>query len=995
MGTELAPGIVCCASLCGSLGVPHHVTAWEQHRTGGDPVKQSFNIRSLAKDKTMDTKLRIVQCPKCRAYLQEPPPGNPFYECGSCFTTLQAKHATQEDVERRLQQKTLLKRMENEKNTKSVSSEDGYKVFTSESSSEKSNDREEHAHSGEGSPSWSPSRWESPHFGPKPGHSSQQQPQPQQQRQAAEPSEKPQYHSQGGGLRARQDVPQDKVEALGHNLRRLAVEDNDEMQYSNRTSPRSPSSEWANGHGTHHLSMRRSRPEESQHRNDGEGHHSQAHQVQKSVSFNDAASKHSGELSRHSGELGKHSGELNKHSGELSRHPGELGRHSGELGKHSGELGKHSGELDRSPSFSQDVHQGSRVAPSDTEGVEDSIHHLLDDFLSARYDERPHYSKVEGYEVQRDMYAATDVAEYGISSRTSSVGDGDSHHATVAENQSRPLSGELDSYVVLDHRVTRPGSYQRSSSSNRQGQLNTTYNLSSDGHERYHSDGERSAHTHAALKLQQRQASYHVQQPSHAPHQSLAQSPPHYAYNKPPAGQNYHGSHEQSSATKGYPCLPRPDEAPYVHCQHCEQLLGVPANLPLTKKSYQKLRCGACMKISVFLIPTEEHVPASTVSPRGNDFQNAHGPHVSSAPDFVNRHVNHGARADSETGDRGHLPSGGSPRLPPMSRNIPRIPSGSKLSAMTSATNGTSMMGHASVSNGVSNLHPATGTIPARSSSSSHYGEGTSYRRSHSAYGPNGEHIMSSLGPRSSAGSDYEGHHPHDGKLFQTSSESDNDSPRMRPPMSSFKGEQFHASSRMPLDRHVAQQYSKDEGYMQEANTASSMSLKGIIKKGVKELSKTKQTSNNNLYRRKVTVNGSPISDALLNRAEGFAGPIHPGSYWYDSHAGFWGTSGGPCVGIIPPHIEELSLQPLSRHCSGGQTGVVVNGRELHKSDYDLLVRRGLPPTPGKQYFVDIEGHVTEAVSGYELRGLGPLAPTLDQTSRGHGMWIPGSSQVA
>lgn len=953
----------------GSAGRRHHV-ALVYGADGPAFAFYSFKIRSLTKEKTMDSKLRIVQCPKCRAYLQEPPPGNPFYECGSCFTTLQAKHATKEDVERRLQQKAQLKRMENDKSTRSVSSEDGYKNSTSESSSEKSNDREEHAHSGEGSPSWSPSRWESPLYGPKPGHSSQQQqPQPQHQRQAAESSEKPQHHSQGGATRAKHDVPQDKVEALGHNLRRLTVEDNDEMQHLNRTSPKSPSSEWVNSQGALHLSMRRCRPEELQHESDGEGHHSQVRQVQKSVSFHDAANKHSGELI-----------------------------------KHSGELNKYSGELDRSPSFSKDLHQASRVAPSGSEDtVEDSIHHLLDDFLSARYDERSQYSKVEGYEMQRDMYAATDVAEYGTSSRTSSVGDGDAHHVMV-ENQSRPLSGELDSYVVLDHRVTRPGSYQRSSSASRQGQLNTTYHHSSDGHERYHSDGERSSRTHSASKMQQRPASYHVHQPSHVPHQSSAQSPTHYAYNKPPARQNYHGSHEsnpQNGATKNYPFLPRPDEAPYVQCQHCEQLLGVPANLPPTKKAYQKLRCGACMKISIFLIATEEHLSAPTISPKGHgpstEFSTPHVPHVSTPPDSINRHAIHGVRADSETGDRGHpsIASGGSPRLPPMSRNIPRIPSGSKLSAMTSATNATTIMGHASVSNGVSNLHPATGAIPARVNSSSHYGDGTSYRRSHSAYGPNGEHVMSSLGPRTSAGSDYEGHHPHDGRVFQTSSESDNDSPRMRPPKSSFKGEQFHASSRMPLDRHVAQQYSKDEGYMQEANMTSSMSLKGIIKKGVKELTKTKQTSSNDLYRRKVTVNGSPISDGPLRRAEGVAGPIHPGSYWYDSQAGFWGLSGGPCLGIIPPHIEELSLQPLSRHCSGGQTGVVVNGRELHKSDYDLLVRRGLPPAPGKTYLVDIEGHVKEAVSGYELRGLGPLAPTLEQTSRGHGMWVPGSGQVA
>ena len=725
-------------------------------------------------------------------------------------------------MEKRLQQKALLKRMESDKNTKSIPSEDGSKVFTSDSSSEKSNDREEHPHSGEGSPSWSPSRW---------GHSSQQKSQPQsQQRQAVASSEKPQYHSQSGASRTKQDVPQDKVEALGHNLHRLAVEDNNEMQHSNRTSPRSPSSEWVNGHGAHHLSMRRSRPEELQHENDGE-----VHQVHKSVSFNDAANRHSG-------------------------------------------------ELDRTPTSSKD--EASRVAPSGSgETVEDSIHHLLDDFLSARFDERQQYSKVEGYESQRDTYTATDVAEYGTNSHTSSIGDADAQHAVGVENQSRPRSGELDSYVVLDHRVTRPGSYHRSSSASRQGQLNATYHHSSDGYERYHSDGERSSDIHSASKMQQRSASFHVQQPSHVPHQSSAQSPPHYAYNKPPAGQNHHGSYglnPLNGATKSYPFLPGPDEAPYVLCQHCEQLLSVPANLPSTKKAYQKLRCGACMKISIFLVATEEHIPAPAISPKGHgsftELSTTHTPHVSSLSDSVSRNVNHGVRTDSEAGGHSSITSGGSPRLPPVARNIPRIPSGSKLSAMTSATNGTSMMGQATVSSGVSNLLPATGSIPARTNSS--HGDVSPYRRSHSAYGPNGEHVMSSFGTRASAGSDYEGQHQQDGRHFQTSSESDNDSPRMRPSMSSFKGEQFHASSRMPLDRHVAQQYSKDEGYMQEANMASSMSLKGIIKKGVKELNKTKQTSSNSMYRRKVTVNGAPISDALVRRAEGLAGPIHPGSYW-------------------------------------------------------------------------------------------------------------------
>nr|XP_024399474.1 uncharacterized protein LOC112293828 isoform X2 [Physcomitrium patens] len=916
------------------LGVPHHVAPWEQHWNGGDPVKQ---VRSAPRDKIMDSKLRIVQCPKCRAYLQEPPVGNPFYECGSCFATLQANHATQEDVDNRLRMKAQLKRLESEKNTKSLPPEDGCKVFTSESSSEKSIDREEHGQFGEGSPSRSPSRRESPLRGPISGHAPLPQAQPEHQRQAVESIDQPHYYPQNAVSRSKLDGPQEKVEALSYNLNQLGVEDSSEVKSQNLDTS---GAEGANGHGAHLRSTRRPRSGELQPDRVVEGYHPQ---IRKSVSFKDPASTHS---------LG----------GDQT-------------------------------SISKDVHQVNRIPPPEPEdSIEDHIHHILDDFLSARYDAKPQYSKVEGYEMQREIHGASEISEYGTSSRTSSVGDGDAHHAMVVESHSRPKSGELDSYVVLDHRVTRPGSYQRSSSASRYSHLNSVHHHATDGHERYHSDGEVFLpHTHSASKMQHRSTAYQAHQPSHVPYQSSAQSPPHYSFNKPPAGQTQYLSPDSSvtnGSPKTYPFLPRPDEAPVVHCQHCEQLLSVPSNLPPTKKGYQKLRCGACFKISVFLVALEEHISAPTISPKGHvpsaDFSTAHALHVTNSPDsgFSSRHINHGAKSDSETGDKGHasVVSGGSPRLPPVVRNIPRIPSGSKLMAMTSATNGTTMTGHAAVSN----LHSGTGALMGRSNSSSHYSDGTTYRRSHSAYGPNGEHVMSSLGPRS----DYEGHHPHDGRFFQTSSESDNDSPRQRPPISSFKGEQFYASSRMPLDRHVAQQYSKDEGYMQEANSTSSMSLKGIIKKGVKELTKPKENSSNNLYRRKVVVNGSPIPDALVKRAETMAGPIHPGSYWYDSQAGFWGLSGGPCLGIIPPHIEELSLQPLSRYCSGGQTGVLVNGRELHKSDYDLLVRRGLPPTPGKTYFIDIEGHVKEAVSGLELRGLGSFAPTYAIAVPFHPSWI-------
>jgi hypothetical protein len=73
--------------------------------------------------------------------------------------------------------------------------------------------------------------------------------------------------------------------------------------------------------------------------------------------------------------------------------------------------------------------------------------------------------------------------------------------------------------------------------------------------------------------------------------------------------------------------------------------------------------------------------------------------------------------------------------------------------------------------------------------------------------------------------------------------------------------------------------------------------LKGFLKKSVKEFTKGKKSTQ---YRRKVVVNGHPVPDDVVRRAEEYAGGIHPGSYWYDFRAGFWGVMGGPCLGMIP-----------------------------------------------------------------------------------------------
>ncbi|GJN15351.1 hypothetical protein PR202_gb02254 [Eleusine coracana subsp. coracana] len=162
-----------------------------------------------------------------------------------------------------------------------------------------------------------------------------------------------------------------------------------------------------------------------------------------------------------------------------------------------------------------------------------------------------------------------------------------------------------------------------------------------------------------------------------------------------------------------------------------------------------------------------------------------------------------------------------------------------------------------------------------------------------------------------------------------------------------------------------------DEIQSLTAKNGDSSFLAGFLKKGLKDLSLFSQPADS----AKVSINGHPISERALRKAEKKAGPVSPGSYWYDYRAGFWGVFGNECSGIIPPFIKEFNYR-MPKDCAGGNTGVFVNGRELHQKDFDLLVGRGLPRLSGKSYSVEISGSVIDDTTGKKLRGLGKLAPT-------------------
>ncbi|KAF8112996.1 hypothetical protein N665_0058s0093 [Sinapis alba] len=137
-----------------------------------------------------------------------------------------------------------------------------------------------------------------------------------------------------------------------------------------------------------------------------------------------------------------------------------------------------------------------------------------------------------------------------------------------------------------------------------------------------------------------------------------------------------------------------------------------------------------------------------------------------------------------------------------------------------------------------------------------------------------------------------------------------------------------------------------------------------------------------------VWVNGHLIPEDKVISAEKQAGPVQAGNYWYDYRAGFWGVMGNPCLGIIPPFIEEFS-RPMPDNCGAGNTGVFVNGRELHERDLELLTSRGLPRGKNRSYIVDISGRVLDGDSGEELKSLGKLAPTIEKVKHGFGMRVP------
>jgi hypothetical protein len=77
----------------------------------------------------------------------------------------------------------------------------------------------------------------------------------------------------------------------------------------------------------------------------------------------------------------------------------------------------------------------------------------------------------------------------------------------------------------------------------------------------------------------------------------------------------------------------------------------------------------------------------------------------------------------------------------------------------------------------------------------------------------------------------------------------------------------------------------------------------------------------------RVVVNGLELTRAQVAEiASTYRTAVSPGRYWYDSRSGAWGMEGRETGGFLRPGHE---FGPVAANASNGDTGVIINGREL------------------------------------------------------------------
>ncbi|XWS46192.1 hypothetical protein CRYUN_Cryun14cG0043600 [Craigia yunnanensis] len=419
--------------------------------------------------------------------------------------------------------------------------------------------------------------------------------------------------------------------------------------------------------------------------------------------------------------------------------------------------------------------------------------------------------------------------------------------------------------------------------------------------------------------------------------------------------------------------------APFIMCYNCFELLQMPRKVQLMVKNEHKLRCGACSTVINFTVINKklvlgDHAERKGISVEVDDISNE-VVNVSSSH-FRGRVNRIAANFSSDDFDHSGYDF----------QSMDREPVALSMGQALNSVRPQEMQSFHSSSPSTSEDENSLDVLIA------------SREEANSVQQP----IKSTLSPASSGSPlqehfdySYNNHAVNRFGKGNRSSRSDQEkvvSNKATTRQNSLKEASLPTEMEVSFNEYSNTGISQDSGDATREDDLQKMAKGGesffanIIKKSFKDFSRFNQTEERG--KSNISVNGHPIPERVVKKAEKMAGPIHPGQYWYDFRAGFWGILGGPCLGIIPPFVEEFNY-PMPENCAGGTTGVFVNGRELHQKDLDLLANRGLPTDRDRSYIIEISGRVLDEDTGEELDSLGKLAPTVEKAKHGFGMKVP------
>ncbi|XP_050385388.1 protein ENHANCED DISEASE RESISTANCE 4-like [Argentina anserina] len=431
-------------------------------------------------------------------------------------------------------------------------------------------------------------------------------------------------------------------------------------------------------------------------------------------------------------------------------------------------------------------------------------------------------------------------------------------------------------------------------------------------------------------------------------------------------------------ASVGRRCRPFSGGAPFVTCNNCFEILQLPKKVLLMEKSQQKIRCGACSTVVDFAVSNRKIVLSHHAEMKQNhsEVDNSLSQVVIDGSSHSHGHVSRiYTQFSSEDYDNSGYDFQSIDREPALPFPV--------LSSTTTKPNEMQSFHSSSPSTSEDDCNPELPIAPRDVTNSTQQPIKATFSppppgsplQDHFDYSGNNAVNRLGKGNRSSR-SDQE-------KVKQNKITS-----RQNSLKETSLATEMEVSFNEYSNTGVSQDSwdaSKEEG-QPKVNKGGDSFITNFIKKSFRDFSKSNQTNEHG--RSNVSINGHPIPDRVLKKAEKIAGTVHPGQYWYDFRAGFWGIMGGPGQGIIPPFIEEFNY-PMPENCAGGNTGILVNGRELHERDLDLLASRGLPTARDRSYIIEISGRVLDEDTGEELDSLGKLAPTVQKVKRGFGMKPP------